>query len=72
PNEGTDLQFVHAEGSRRYSANDVAVALSQLLGRIVTAQAVPRLQWQENFERFLSESAEARRSAKWRRSERRR
>ncbi|NEK20404.1 NAD(P)H-binding protein [Rhizobium leguminosarum] len=57
PNEGTDLQVVHAEGSRRYSANDVAVALSQLLGRMVTAQAVPRSQWQENFERFLSESA---------------
>ncbi|MBB4444195.1 MULTISPECIES: NAD(P)H-binding protein [Rhizobium] len=57
PNARTDLQVVHAEGPRRYSANDVAVALSQLLGRMVTAQAVPRSQWQENFERFLSESA---------------
>ncbi|CDZ64820.1 NAD(P)H-binding protein [Neorhizobium galegae] len=57
PDAGTNLQVVHAEGSRRYSANDVAATLSQLLGRAVTAQAVPRLQWQENFERFLSESA---------------
>jgi uncharacterized protein YbjT (DUF2867 family) len=57
PNAGTDLQVVHAEGSRQYSANDVAMALSELLGRKVTAQAVPRSQWQENFERFLSESA---------------
>ena len=57
PNAGPDLQIVHAEGARRYSASDVAVALSQLLGRGVTAQAVPRSQWQENFERFLSESA---------------
>lgn len=57
PNVGTDLQVVHAEGARRYSANDVAVALSQLLGRIATAQSVPRSQWQGSFERFLSESA---------------
>lgn len=57
PRTGADLQVVHAEGPRRYSANDVAVALSQLLGRMVTAQAVPRSQWQENFERFLNESA---------------
>ncbi len=57
PSAGTDLQVVHAEGSRRYSANDVAMALGALLGRKVSAQAVPRSQWQENFERFLSESA---------------
>jgi NAD(P)H dehydrogenase (quinone) len=57
PNAGTDLQVIHAEGPSRYSANDVAVALSELFGRKVTAQAVPRSQWQENFERFLSESA---------------
>ncbi|MGH6624600.1 MAG: NAD(P)H-binding protein, partial [Burkholderiaceae bacterium] len=37
PNAGADLQVVHAEGPRRYSANDVAAALSQLLGRTVTA-----------------------------------
>lgn len=57
PNTRAHLQVVHAEGLRRYSANDVAAALSQLLGRTVTAQAVPRSQWQENFERVLSESA---------------
>ena len=57
PNAGTALEVVHAEGPRRYSANDVATALGQLLGRTVTAQAVPRSQRQENFERVLSESA---------------
>ena len=57
PSAGTDLQIVHAEGPRRYSASDVAAALSQLLGRAINAQAVPRLRWQENFERFLSRSA---------------
>ncbi|MGO7535543.1 NmrA family NAD(P)-binding protein [Rhizobium leguminosarum] len=50
-------QVVHAEGPRRYSANDVAAALSQLLGRTVEAQAVPRSQWKESFERALSPSA---------------
>lgn len=57
PKAATDLQVVHAEGPRRYSANDVAAALSQLLGRAINAQAVPRLQWQESFERFLNKSA---------------
>ncbi|GEO86747.1 MULTISPECIES: NAD(P)H-binding protein [Alphaproteobacteria] len=57
PNAGTDLQVVHAEGPRRYTANDVAVALGALLGRKVSAQAVPRSQWQENFEHVLSQSA---------------
>lgn len=57
PNAGTDVQVVHAEGPRRYSANDAAAAISQLLGRPVTAQAVPRPQWQKTFERFLSSSA---------------
>ncbi|MCV9961890.1 NAD(P)H-binding protein [Pararhizobium sp. BT-229] len=57
PNAGTDLQVVHAEGARRYSANDVAAALSQLLGRTVTPQAVPQSQRQDSFERVLSESA---------------
>jgi uncharacterized protein YbjT (DUF2867 family) len=57
PEAGTDLQIVHAEGPRRYCANDVAAAVSQLLGRTVTAEVVPRSQWQENFERFLNESA---------------
>ena len=50
-------QIVHAEGPRRYSANDVAAALSNLLGRTVTAQALPRSQWQKNLERTMSASA---------------
>lgn len=57
PNTGTDPHVVHAEGPRRYSTSDVAAALGELLGRTVTAQAVPRSQWQESFERFLSKSA---------------
>lgn len=57
PNVWADLEVVHAEGPRRYSTNDVAAALSELLGRTVAAEAVPRSQWQENFERLLSESA---------------
>ncbi len=54
---GTGEQIVHVEGPRRYSANDVAAALSQLLGRTVTAQALPRSQWQETLEQGLSASA---------------
>jgi len=38
-------EVVHAEGPRRYSAIDVAAALSTLLGREVAAQAVPRSHW---------------------------
>lgn len=57
PGTGADEQIVHAEGPRRYSATDVAAALSQLLDRTVTAQALPRSQWQETFERVLSASA---------------
>lgn len=47
---------VHAEASRRYSAHDVARALSQLLGREVTAAPVPRAQWQQTLERRLDPS----------------
>jgi NAD(P)H dehydrogenase (quinone) len=56
PDITSDLQVVHAEGPRRYSANDVAAALSQLLGRTVAAQAVPRDQWQASFEGAVGES----------------
>jgi NAD(P)H dehydrogenase (quinone) len=35
---GTEEQIVDVEGPRRYSANDVAAALSQLLGRSVRAR----------------------------------
>jgi uncharacterized protein YbjT (DUF2867 family) len=57
PTAATNEQIVHAEGPRRYSAADVAAALSQLLGRSVTAQALPRSQWQQSLERVLSASA---------------
>jgi uncharacterized protein YbjT (DUF2867 family) len=56
PDLTSDLQVVHAEGPRRYSANDVAAALSQLLGRTVAAQAVPRDEWQASFEGAVGES----------------
>jgi NAD(P)H dehydrogenase (quinone) len=48
--------IVHAEGPRRYSANDVAKALSELLGRTVTVQAVLRAQWQPTLTKVVSES----------------
>ncbi|MCQ4628835.1 NAD(P)H-binding protein [Shinella sp. CPCC 100929] len=56
PSGGTDVQIVHAEGPRRYSAADVAAVLSQLRGRTITAQALPRAQWQESLERVVSAS----------------
>jgi|SRR3569833_421785 len=52
--EGLDV--VHAEGPRRYSANDVASALSGLLGQRITATVVPRGQWKEAFGRVMSDS----------------
>ncbi|WP_439615440.1 NAD(P)H-binding protein [Shinella sp.] len=56
PNVGTDVQIVHAEGPRRYSAADVAAVLSQLRGRTITAQALPRAQWLESLKRVVSAS----------------
>lgn len=56
PATGKDLEIVHAEGPRRYSANDAATALSQLLGRTIDAQPVPRSQWNERFEKIMSAS----------------
>ncbi|KAL6788830.1 hypothetical protein J3E68DRAFT_415763 [Trichoderma sp. SZMC 28012] len=50
------VEIVHAEGPRRYSANDVAVVLSQLLGRTINAEAVPRSQWKGAFESVMSPS----------------
>jgi len=49
PDSGNDVDVIHAEGPRRYSASDVATALSQLSGRTVHAQAVPRSQWKGAF-----------------------
>ena len=57
PDIQTREQIVHAEGPRRYSASDVAAALSQLLGRTITAEALPRSQWRESLGRVMSASA---------------
>lgn len=40
------VTIVHAEGPHRYSAADVAAALSRIRGQTIRAQAVPRPQWQ--------------------------
>jgi NAD(P)H dehydrogenase (quinone) len=56
PASGKDVETFHAEGPRRYNANDVAAALSLLLGRTVEARAVPRAQWQKTFERIMNAS----------------
>jgi NAD(P)H dehydrogenase (quinone) len=53
---GIGEKIVHVEGPRRYSACDVAAAFSQLLGREVTAQALPRSQWLESLGRVVSPS----------------
>jgi len=52
PADRKGVEVIHAEGPRRYSANDVAAALGELLGRTVQARAVPPAQWQETFERI--------------------
>jgi len=53
---GNDFEVIHAEGPRRYSASDVATALTQLSGRPVHAQAVPRSEWKQAFERLMPAS----------------
>ncbi|QYT06386.1 NAD(P)-bd_dom domain-containing protein [Trichoderma simmonsii] len=50
------VEIIHAEGPRRYCANDVAAVLSQLLGRTINAEAVPRSQWKGAFESVMSPS----------------
>jgi uncharacterized protein YbjT (DUF2867 family) len=37
--------LIHVEGPRRYTALDVAATLSELTGREITAQALPRNEW---------------------------
>jgi NAD(P)H dehydrogenase (quinone) len=58
PDTGNDVDIFHAEGPRRYSASDVAAAVSQLSGRTVHAQAVPRSQWNQAFGRLPASLAE--------------
>ncbi|KAF2167353.1 hypothetical protein M409DRAFT_66010 [Zasmidium cellare ATCC 36951] len=53
---GEKYDIVHAEGPRRYSANDVAAALSDLSGRPIKAVALPRSEWQTAIERGASPS----------------
>lgn len=52
-----ELEVIHAEGARRYSPNDVAAALSLLLGRPIEARAISRSQRKESLERLVSASA---------------
>lgn len=47
-------ELFHVEGPQRYSAHDVASAVSQLLGRAVQAEAVPRSSWTAAFEKVMS------------------
>ncbi len=46
PSWDKNQTIVHAEGPHRYSAADVAAALSQVTGQTIRAQAVPRSQWE--------------------------
>lgn len=50
---GERVTVVHAEGPVRYSASDVATALSQLSGKPIQAKAVPRDQWEGIFEKVM-------------------
>ncbi|WP_250634432.1 NAD(P)H-binding protein [Pinirhizobacter soli] len=56
PADERNLQVCHAEGPRRYSANDVAAALTELSGRTIVANAVPRSQWKQAFEKNMTSS----------------
>ena len=58
PDSGKDIDIIHAEGPRRYSASDIATALRQLTGRTIHAQAVPRSQWKKVFEQMPATLAE--------------
>ena len=57
PDLEINQRVVHVEGPRRYSAADFATAFTRLLGRGVTAEAVPRAEWFETFGRVVSPSA---------------
>lgn len=51
-----ELEMIHAEGPRRCSVDDVAAALSQLLGRKIAVEVAPREQWKKGLERGMSAS----------------
>jgi uncharacterized protein YbjT (DUF2867 family) len=42
-------RHIEVDGPRRYSPNDIAAALSSVLGRSVQSVAVPRAEWVNNF-----------------------
>jgi NAD(P)H dehydrogenase (quinone) len=46
----TGRRVVELEGPRRYSPDDLALALSQVVGRPVQPRAIPRDQWEPAFE----------------------
>lgn len=48
------IDVIHAEGPRRFSPNDVATAVGDLLGRSVKVEVVPRTQWKDIFEQSMS------------------
>lgn len=54
PTATEDVEIIHAEGPRRYSANDAAAALSELFGKTIQAKAVPRSEWKGVMERVMS------------------
>jgi NAD(P)H dehydrogenase (quinone) len=58
PNSTNSIDVIHAEGPHRYSASDVAAALTQLSGRTVRAQAVPRPHWREALARMPASLAD--------------
>lgn len=49
PGRDRALRIVHAEGPRRYSANDVAIALGTLAGQPIKAREVPPEHWSDAF-----------------------
>lgn len=56
PIKDSELEVIHAEEPRRCSVDDVAAALSQLLGRKIEVAVAPREQWKKGLEHGLSAS----------------
>ncbi|KAH8749013.1 hypothetical protein F5883DRAFT_695598 [Diaporthe sp. PMI_573] len=50
------LEVIHAEGPRCCSVDDVAAALSQLLGQKIKVEVAPRGQWKRGLEHGMSAS----------------
>lgn len=56
PASASEIEIVHAEGPHRYSANDIATALSKLSNKPINVATVPRAQWAPIFEGGMSAS----------------